>query len=165
MPAVRRSSQVARRDPGQEAVRHHRPALRDPQGRLHAHPEGGLPPWRQRRDGGDRIRRSRRSAKGAADRARLEAEGRRNRSRISFDFQITSLRRGLAAPFLLFRAWIHPTLAEVRFGACCQAIGKFLPHSSLRRPRSYSQQDFAVRTRWESPLHLLFQAVARRVIE
>ena len=42
----------------------HRPALQGPQRRLPAHHEGRLPPGRQRRDGGDRIRRPRRRRQG-----------------------------------------------------------------------------------------------------
>ncbi len=41
-----------------------RAALRHPQRRLPAHHEGGLPPRRQRRDGGHRVRRSRHLGQG-----------------------------------------------------------------------------------------------------
>ena len=71
----------ARRRSRQETDRRNRAPLQGPQRRLYAHHEGGISPRRQRRDGGDRIRRSRRSeAKGeeaaaaekaAADKRRL----------------------------------------------------------------------------------------------
>ena len=51
------------------------PALQGPQRRLSADHEGGLPPGRQRRDGGDRVRRPRRRGQGQGFRS--DPKGRR----------------------------------------------------------------------------------------
>ena len=57
-------AQIGNEGVGQAPVRDDRAALRHPQRRLSAHHEGGLPPRRQRRDGGDRVRRPRHLGQG-----------------------------------------------------------------------------------------------------